>query len=287
MKVILSGEGADELFGGYPTYFGNRIAEGYQRIPGPLRRLTRDMLRSLTPHSMGNVGLDYLVERFLSAAECDRVERHHRWFGCLRPERITDILSNDVSEQSSPGDSFSSARRQIAGKRFRDPLAELLYSDFTMYLAENLLTKVDRCTMLVSLEARAPFLDHDLAEFVAGLPSKLKVRGTNTKAILRQVAARRLPKQVLSRRKRGFNIPLSRWLLRGLGKELQDRFSRERVEARGILDPNSVNGLLDEHLSRSRDHRKPLFALLALDLWCDRTFGEGVRIPFRPGKASS
>jgi asparagine synthase (glutamine-hydrolysing) len=236
---------------------------------------------------MGNVGIDYLLERFLSAADCDRIERHHRWFGCLEPERISEVLSGPASEQSSPEASFASAREQLAGKALRDPLSELLYTDFSMYLAENLLTKVDRCTMLVSLEARAPFLDHELAEFVARLPSKQKVRGTRTKAILREVAARRLPKDVLTRRKRGFNIPLSRWLLHGLGKELQERFSEERVTARGLLDPSSVATLLDEHLTRSRDHRKPLFALLALDLWCDRTFGEGTKIPIRVGAAAT
>lgn len=284
VKVILSGEGADELFGGYPTYFGSRIADGYQKIPGPIRRASVAALRKFTPHSMGNVGVDYLLERFLSAADCDRLERHHRWFGCLRPERISDVLSDQVSEQSLPNASFASARQQLAGKSLRDPLSELLYTDFTMYLAENLLTKVDRCTMLVSLEARAPFLDHDLAEFVAKLPSHQKVKGTRTKKILRNVAARRLPKSVLDRRKRGFNIPLSRWLLHGLGKQLEERFSPERVTSRGLLDPQAVGGLLNEHLTRSRDHRKPLFALLVLDLWCDRTFGEGNKVPIRGGR---
>jgi asparagine synthase (glutamine-hydrolysing) len=253
VKVILSGEGADELFGGYPTYFGSRIADAYQKIPGPIRRASVTALRKFTPHSMGNVGIDYLLERFLSAADCDRLERHHRWFGCLRPERISDVLSNQVSELSLPDASF---------------------------------TKVDRCTMLVSLEARAPFLDHDLAEFVAKLPSQQKVKGTKTKEILRKVAARRLPRSVLDRRKRGFNIPLSRWLLRGLGKQLEERFSPERVTSRGLLDPQAVGGLLNEHLSRSRDHRKPLFALLVLDLWCDRTFGEGNRVPIRGGSGA-
>ena len=286
VKVILSGEGADELFGGYPTYLGNRIADGYQRIPGPLRRLVARALKRATPSSMGNVGLDYLVERFLSAEDCDRIERHHRWFGCLSPERISAVLSTRVSEQSAPEATLASARLKVAGKAIRDPLSELLYTDFTMYLAENLLTKVDRATMLVSLEARAPFLDHELAEFVAALPSKLKVSGTKTKAILRRVAARRLPKSVLTRRKRGFNIPLSRWLLHGLGEHLEERFSTDRVMARGLFEPQAVIDLLNEHLARSRDHRKPLFALLALDLWCDRTFGEGARIPIRTGGES-
>jgi asparagine synthase (glutamine-hydrolysing) len=279
VKVILSGEGADELFGGYPTYFGSRIADGFRKIPGPLRRGLAATARRLTPSSMGNVGIDYLLERFLSAAECDLIERHHRWFGCLRPERISHVLSRGVDEASAPETTLASAREQVDGRDFRDPLSELLYTDFTMYLAENLLTKVDRCTMLVSLEARAPFLDHDLAEFVAGLPSALKVKGLKTKILLREIAGRRLPEEVLERRKRGFNIPLSRWLLDGLGDELAERFSSDRVTARGLLDAAGVQQLLREHMSRSRDHRKPIFALLALDMWCDRTFGDGSRVP--------
>jgi len=144
-----------------------------------------------------------------------------------------------------------------------------------MYLQDDLLTKVDRATMLASLEARAPFLDHRLTEFVAGLPSSFKLSGFRTKAILRRAVRHRLPREVLRRRTRGFNIPFSKWLLQGLGTEIRDRVSGERVAARGLFEVAGVQGLLDEHLERRADHRKPLFTLLMLDLWCDRFFGEG------------
>jgi asparagine synthase (glutamine-hydrolysing) len=159
--------------------------------------------------------------------------------------------------------------------------------DFTMYLQDDLLTKVDRATMLASLEARAPFLDHDLSEFSAGLPSSLKLRGKTTKEILRRTARKRLPKEILTRRKRGFNIPFSKWLLHGLGDELKKRFSVDRVEARGLFSATGIAALLDEHLSEQADHRKPLFTLLAFDLWCDATFGEGVRIPLGTTKTQT
>jgi asparagine synthase (glutamine-hydrolysing) len=133
--------------------------------------------------------------------------------------------------------------------------------------------------MLASLEARAPFLDHDLSQFAAGLPSSLKLKGTSTKDFLKKTVRRRLPADVIKRRKRGFNIPFSKWLLHGLGDELKQRFSAEKVEARGLFNPVGITALLDEHLSEQADHRTPLFTLLAFDLWCDATFGEGVRIP--------
>ncbi len=279
VKVVLSGEGADELFAGYPTYPGHRVAGWYRRLPKALGRGVLGAAAKLVPVKMGNVGPDYLLQMFAAAAERELLERHSVWFGCLPPERHADLFSPALADRLAVADPFGSARSQLAGRDFPDDLARLLYADFTMYLQDDLLTKVDRATMLASLEARAPFLDHELAEFVAGLPSKLKLSGLTTKAILRRAVSRRLPKAVLSRRKRGFNIPFSRWLLHGLGEELRQRFSRERVESRGLFSPAGVERLLEEHLAREADHRKPLFALLVLDLWCDRFFGEGNAVP--------
>jgi asparagine synthase (glutamine-hydrolysing) len=287
VKVILSGEGGDELFAGYPTYVGDRVAAGYRRVPPALRRGIVGLGRRLMPVSMGNVGLDYLLGRFAEGAELDRIERHHTWFGSMSPGLQARLLSPPLREALFEDDAFASARRVVEGRRLPDGLSELLYSDFCMYLQDDLLTKVDRATMLASIEARAPFLDHTLAEFAAGLPSSLKLRGFTTKRILRTALRRVLPREVLHRRKRGFNIPFSRWLLHGLGDRLRERFSVERVTSRGLFRPEGVRALIDEHLSRHADHRKPLFTLLALDLWCDRTFGAGARVPLTSGPAAS
>jgi asparagine synthase (glutamine-hydrolysing) len=236
---------------------------------------------------MGNVGLDYLLSRFLAGATLPRVERHHTWFGSLSPDRHAALFGPALAASLAEDDPFASARAVLSGRNLPDGLSQLLYTDFTMYLQDDLLTKVDRATMLASLEARAPFLDHELAEYVAGLPSRLKLRGLTTKWILREAVRRRLPPEVLDRRKRGFNIPFSRWLLHGLGDRLRERFSRERVCARGLLAPEGVKLLLDEHLARRADHRKPLFTLLVLDLWCDRIYGEGAAVPVAGGSAAS
>lgn len=278
VKVVLSGEGADELFAGYPTYLGHRIAGYYRRIPGPLRRALLAAALKLFPVKMGNVGPAYLLRRFADGVEEDLLERHHRWFGSLGPALQREVLAPRVVQHLDE-DPLASARSMLAGREWLDDLEQLLFTDFSMYLQDDLLTKVDRSTMLASLEARAPYLDRRLMEFAAGLPSGHKLSGLTTKALLRRAVKHRLPQDVLSRRKRGFNIPFSRWLLHGLGEELQQRFSPERVRARGLLSPAGVRRLLDEHLSRRADHRKPLFNLLALDLWCDKTFGEGIEVP--------
>lgn len=283
VKVVLSGEGADELFAGYPTYAGSRMADLFCRLPRAVREALIAGARRFTPVTMGNVGLDYLLSRFSSGADRNLVERHHTWFGSLGPERHPGLLSSRMMEALEGDDPFTEARARVESRVLPDDLSRLLYTDFTMYLQDDLLTKVDRATMLASLEARAPFLDHDLAEFVAGLPSREKLRGLTTKAILRRTMRRKLPPGVLRRRKRGFNIPFSRWLLHGLGRTMRRRFSPERVEARGLFSQAGIRRLLDEHLSRQADHRKPLFTLLVLDLWCDKIFGDSTPIPLTSG----
>jgi asparagine synthase (glutamine-hydrolysing) len=282
VKVVLTGEGADELFGGYPTYLGHRLADGLGRIPPPVRRALVAGIRRFIPVTMGNVGVDYLIQRFASGLDRRRLERHHEWFGSIPPDRLPALLSPAFLRVVGEADIAMPFASTGSSRNFADWLDQLLYIDFVMYLQDDLLTKVDRASMLASLEARAPYLDHELAQFVAGIPSHWKLRGLTTKAILRRTVRDRLPSSVLRRRKRGFNIPFSRWVLHGLGDALRERFSRERVAARGLLSFEGVERLIHEHMSRRADHRRPLYTLLALDLWCDRTFGEASAVPYTP-----
>lgn len=279
VKVVLSGEGGDELFAGYPTYIGDRVAEIWRRLPGALRRSVLAAARRALPTTMGNVGLDYLLGRFAEGCDRDRLERHQSWFGGLGPERHAAILSKQLALQLASSDPFAAARAVVAGRNLPDGLSQLLYTDFALYLQDDLLTKVDRASMLASLEVRAPLLDHELAEFAASLPSSYKLNRLATKRVLRRALNKRLSREVLTRRKRGFNMPFSRWVLNELGPHLQQRFATERVDARGLFSASGIQALLNEHLARQHDHRKPLFSLLAFDLWCDRTFGQGVAIP--------
>lgn len=287
VKVVLSGEGADELFAGYPTYLGHRVAAALSPLPPFLRSSLLRGVSRLLPSRMGNVSLGYLLERFVSGVAMPLVERHHTWFGSLAPAQHSAVLSQAVLDRLGDDDPFGSAKDRLASKAFPDDLSRVLYTDFTMYLQDGLLTKVDRATMLASLEARAPFLDTRLAELVASLPSSLKLRGMTTKLVLRKACQRRLPKEILGRRKRGFNIPFSRWILEGLSQELTERFSTERVLARGLFRPEGIHQLLDEHASQQRNHRKPLFTLLAFDLWCDRVFGVGAAVPLATAVAAT
>ncbi len=247
VKVVLSGEGADELFVGYPTYPAHRAARAWQRLPRPLRALLRGVIARL-PASTGKVTLEFMLKQFVAAAERPWLERHLAWFGALGPE------AGDVEAVAA----------RLQGFPAGDPLNLALWLDFVTYLPDNLLVKVDRGTMLASIEARAPFLDRQVLELVLPAPSALKVRGFTTKAILKQAARGLVPANVIRRRKRGLSVPVARWLNTGLAP-LADRYL-----AAPHLAPERVRTLFAEHRAGRANHARKLWPVLMAELWAER-----------------
>ena len=244
VKVILSGEGADELFGGYPTYLGHKYAERWQRVPRPLRSFVGWAV-DRWPSSTGKMTLEYMIKQFLAASERPWAERHLTWLGALA---IEDGVLGELA-------------RKLHGFPHDDPLNLAMWLDYLTYLPDDLLVKVDRATMLASVEARAPYLDREVMELVLPVPSQLKVRGLTSKAILKEAARGLVPDRVIDRRKRGLSVPVARWLNTGLAP-LADR----------VLD----TPLLAEHRSGRRNHARRLWPQLMLALWSERW---GVEIP--------
>src|SRR6266516_2486179 len=247
VKVVLSGEGADELFGGYPTYLGHRAALAWQRLPRALRSVLRGAITRL-PASTGKVTLEFMLKQFVAAADRPLLERHLAWFGALGPD------VDDVDEVAT----------KLRGFPEGDPLNRVLWLDFVTYLPDNLLVKVDRGTMLASIEARAPFLDRRVLELVLPAPSALKVRGFTTKAILKQAARGLVPANVIRRRKRGLSVPVARFLNAGLAP-LADRYL-----AAPHLAPDRVRPLLAEHRAGRANHARKLWPVLMAELWAER-----------------
>jgi asparagine synthase (glutamine-hydrolysing) len=247
VKVVLSGEGADELFGGYPTYPGHRVAEAYRRIPRVLRSGLRWLAESW-PASGGKVTLEFLLKQFVAGAELPPVERHLAWFGALGP---TPEVAEEVSRLL---EGFPEDRRN-----------RMLWLDFLTYLPDNLLVKVDRCTMLASIEARAPFLDREVLELVLPAPADLKVRRFTTKAILREAARGLVPDRVIARRKRGLSVPVARWLNGGLADLASRHLARPR-----LFPGAPAASLLAEHRAGRRNHARKLWPLLIAELWAER-----------------
>jgi asparagine synthase (glutamine-hydrolysing) len=152
----------------------------------------------------------------------------------------------------------------------RDRMTKLQYLDLKLYLQESILVKVDRASMACSLEVRAPFLDHELVEFVMGLPSKLKLKGSTSKYVLKNALKNRLPDDIIKRPKKGFGVPIAKWVKGPLKELFQDLLSSERIKREGFLNHEYVNELLQDHLSNKRDNRKQLWTLLLWELWVNR-----------------
>ena len=248
VKVILSGEGADELFGGYPTYIGHKIVPMYRAIPGVGRRGLEKLI-GLLPSSGKKVTFEFLLKRFVADAAQPWADRHAAWFG-------TGLMKG--------------TRATVHGTPLRtaEVIAAAMLLDYQTYLRDNLLVKVDRATMLSSVEARAPFLDRDVTSFALSLPADLRVRRFTTKWILKKAAETWLPHDVIYRKKRGLSVPVASWINRGLRSEVDRLLAPERLASSG-LDAAMIGALLAEHRGGRANHAKPLWAVVMLQYWME------------------
>ena len=266
VTVALGGDGGDELFAGYQMYAGHRWAEVYKRVPAALRRGLVEPFVRLLPVKTKNLSFDYKALRFVTGVNYDPITRHHVWFGSFTPQEQEQLLSPEALA-ASDGEIYAGARA-IAAECNNDDLVTRMQSvDTRLYLAEDILTKVDRASMAVSLEVRAPFLDPRVAEFSASLPCNYKLRGLKTKYILKKAVRDMLPAFVTRRGKKGFGVPVAEWLKVKLRPLARDLLSPERVRRAGVFNPAYVARLQDEHERGVANHRKLLWTLLMFELW--------------------
>ena len=261
VKVALSGEGGDELFGGYQTYAADMLAP---RLAG-VARIARPLVERI-PSSSRRVSLDYRARRFVRAAGLPPLERHHGWKEILAPDVRAELLA-PLHDGRAPRDPVDQLRERYAETAGAPQLARLQDVDLAPYLADDLLTKTDRMSMAHSLEVRVPFLDPHVAELAFALPTSAKVRGLAKKRLLRSVAATLLPREVARGAKRGFSIPMAAWLRGPLLPMARDLLAPGALARGGVLDPAPVTRLLDEHVARRDDHSRALWGLLSFVLW--------------------
>ncbi len=256
VKMVLTGEGSDEILGGYPKHLAERFAGHYQWLPGGIRhRLLAPLARAL-PY-----GLRRIKTALANLDIEDWRERYVRWFGALNVaerDRLSLLrLPRAARADAAPFDAdprCSSLRR-------------MLYFDQTSWLPDNLLERADRMTMAASIEARVPFLDHELAAYVSSLPDRYRVRGWSTKWILRQAARQLLPESILTRPKVGFRVPVGEWFRGPLREFLAQHLQGPASITRAYYDPKVLDGALAEHWSGRQNSEKLLWSLLNLELW--------------------
>jgi asparagine synthase (glutamine-hydrolysing) len=268
VTVGLGGDGGDEIFAGYPMYFGHKMARVYDSIPRFLRSGLIEPIVNNLPVSTKNLSFDYKAKRFVAASKYDLVTRHHSWFGSFSIDAQNDLLSQDVLANTS-NDIYRGAKDLLKITDAASEIEQMQFLDMNFYMAEDILTKVDRASMAVSLEVRAPFLDPRVAEYAARLPLKYKLKGSKGKYILKKVVADLLPKTILQRPKKGFGIPVAEWLKGRLNPLLHDLLAPERLKNQGLFDAVFVQKLIKEHETGAASHHKQLWTLLVFQLWFD------------------
>jgi asparagine synthase (glutamine-hydrolysing) len=266
VTVALGGDGGDELFAGYPMYRGHRWAENYSKIPRALRAGIIEPMVGLLPVKTRNLSFDYKATRFITGAKYEPVARHHIWFGSFNPAEQEMLLAPEIL-RTTDADIYRDARRMFTECDSSDVVEQMQSLDARLYLAEDILTKVDRASMAVSLEVRAPFLDPRVAEFAASLPPNYKLRGRKTKYILKRAIKDHLPAFVTRRGKKGFGVPVAEWLKGKLRPLARDLLSPDRVRKAGVFNAEYVTKLQDEHERGVANHRKLLWTLLMFELW--------------------
>ena len=273
VKVALSGEGGDELFGGYYTYVADALAP---RI-GWLASAARPLVERL-PSSSAKASFDYKAKRFARAAHLPVLDRHHAWKEIFSPDARAALLDGRRGEL----DPLDVYRARYAETEGAEQLARLQDVDAGIYLVDDLLVKTDRASMAHSLEARVPFCDPVVAELALALPRAMRVRGFSKKRLLRKAVAPLLPREIVRARKQGFSIPAAAWLRGDLEPFAREVLSPEALSRQGFLDPGAVTALIDAHVSRREDLSRQLWGLLAFTLWFER-YGVGVenRAPAR------
>ncbi len=270
VTVALNGDGGDESFAGYERYAAMQMAETYKRFPTVLRRALVELPVRLLPTSEIKRSRFRDAKRFLQAANLPKTERYFRWMSTFNRDTKSELYTKDFAAAVSEQNASMYLDRWFAKANGSGTLDAALLTDQMTYLPNDLLVKVDIASMANSLEARSPFLDHKLIEFAAMLPEDLKMRRFQTKSLLKKVAARLVPKEVVYRRKMGFGVPIGKWFRGDLKEFVKEVLLSERSLKRGIVKPEMLERLVREHTNAERDHAFQLWTLLMLELWFQR-----------------
>jgi asparagine synthase (glutamine-hydrolysing) len=267
VTVALSGDGGDELFGGYENLVVFKYADYYLKLPAPLRRtLLEPWLRRL-PSSGGLTSPGKWVRQFLAGMAAPRWLRAQIWQGAFTPDMQQALWLDPPRDALEVERLYAETLDLYKNFPAKEPLDRIFYLYARQFLLDRVLVKVDRASMMHSLEVRAPFLDKDVMEFVFPLPSRLKIRGVATKYLLKRAMKDYLPPRIRHRKKMGFMLPIGRYLQETFRELLEEMLGEARLKRQGLFRPDLIKRLREEHASGKADHRRELWTLLVLQLW--------------------
>jgi asparagine synthase (glutamine-hydrolysing) len=260
VKMVLTGEGGDELFAGYARYAGEAMWPWFRHIPAPARTLAMGLARRIPGFRRPKLALFALCQP-------TEVTRLASWFPLFNREMRASLLSDQFKRALSGVSAEIIFAQHLAGADAADPLHRMLYVDTKLWLPDDLLARGDKTSMASSLEARVPLLDHKLVEFAASLPPRMKLNGLTRKYLLKKVARRWLPADVIDRKKEGFPMPFSIWFRKEAREFVRDLLSPTTIKRRGFFDAAYVEKLLQDHDAGVADHGSLLWGLLSVELW--------------------
>ncbi len=264
VKVVLTGDGGDESFAGYESYLGEQYSSLYGKVPWPLRNIFESILRRAPESSKRNAILRR-AKRFIEKTTLP--QEYREWRLIFSHAAKQALYSDHLKDLVDGRDSLEPRVRAFEAAQVFDWVVRLQLWDFQVYLPDDLMVKTDRATMANGLEARSPFLDHQLIEWSASMPSSLKVRGWNTKYILKESLKNLLPSKILHRRKQGFGVPISAWFRGELREMAEDLLLSSKSVGRGYFKRDCIEALLRAHVRGEADHAYKLWSLVNLELW--------------------
>lgn len=269
VTVVLTGDGGDETFGGYDQYQANQMMNTYQKLPNFLIKKTIPSVAKRLKPSPQKKGMKNKIKRFVDgASQPDRFE-HMRWMIYYTEDEKQTLFSSHVLKNLNNIDSYGSVRTYFENNKGKDRLAKALYLDTKLYLVDDILTKVDRMSMANSLEARVPLLDHTFVEYVATIPSSMKINKKTRKYIFKKAMGKTLPSDILKRGKQGFSIPIKNWLRSELKDLMEDVLNKKRIKEEGYFNYDYIEKLKKGHLEGKYDHWHKIWALMCFEMWHD------------------
>ncbi|RMD94714.1 MAG: asparagine synthase (glutamine-hydrolyzing) [Calditrichaeota bacterium] len=267
VTVALSGDGGDELFGGYETYIADKIAKMYMRIPKFLRDNIIVYLLNKIPPTEKKKGLINRAKRFVEGMQLPSQLEHTRWMIFLQEVEKIKLYTHDFQNQLKGLEAYNFILNYFDQTNNADAINRQLFVDIKTYLVDDILVKVDRMSMATSLEARVPFLDHRFVEFTTQIPGEYKLKGRRTKFILKKALHSILPDEILKRGKEGFSIPIKNWLKTDLKDLMLDVLSPDNIKNTGFFEPAYVQKLIREHLTGVENHSHRLWAMIVFSIW--------------------